>query len=386
MAADYKKILEDLKKKSKGSNNEFITFDIGDTRTRVLPGHPNMEAFFVSVPHHRKGKGSDFVKVRCFNSEPGDDTCLICPELEELRDSEDKEDKKAYKEQMAKDSFFFSAIQRADDPKNDKMGLVECGTQLLEGVLTLLCNPEYGDDTLDAVKGVDLIVNKSGKGMDTEYKVTPSRNSTPIFIGKPKASAEFIGTSAKDTKLRDLTTLADELLDDPAKALKVWHNGWKSLKDENADTPPKKDKPAEKPAKKLSKPAPEPEPDEEQPTEEAEEMDITSFPKLKSVCATCGDGRYKTPKGATCANGHFGSQLAEGERPSKPSKAWLKNNPEPEPEEEEVEEPEAEEEEEAPPAKVPAKKTKKQEVEAEDDDGLEELDDILARHGSKGKK
>jgi hypothetical protein len=95
------------------------------------------------------------------------------------------------------------------------------------------------------------------------------------------------------------------------------------------------------------------------------------------------DGR-KSPKG-----------LAEGERPSKPSKAYLKEFPEPVEEEEEVEEVEEEVEEEEEPA--PVKKTAAKSVaskpklaskaaEPEEDDGLEELDTIMKQHSAKGKK
>ena len=388
---DYKKILEDIKKKSKGGNTNYIQFEDGDTIIRILPGHPNMGAFFVAFPFHRKGKGNDYVQVPCFNREPGDDNCDVCRSLTELRDSDDKADKKAYKDQMAKDRYFFGAIQRKADPKDEVEEIAECGTMLLEEVLKLLINPDY-EDLLDAAKGRDVTVNRSGKDMETKYKVLPRPNPSPIIPGKPKASAAFIGTSAEDTKLQDITTAGDQFADEPEKVMIVWEGGWKALKDSNDDDKKTTSKKAAasttttKVVKKVAKPEPE--------EEESEDSAVDLTKPLKARDPITGDKRYKQPDGTILtADGRKSPKgLADDERPSKPSKAYLKEFPEPveeeeeEVEDEEVEESEEEEEAEPTPPKKPVGKTiKKAAVEPDEDDGLEELEDILAKHSGKKK-
>lgn len=389
---DYKKILEDIKKKNKGGNTAYIQFEDGDTIIRILPGHPNMAGFFVAFPFHRKGKGNDYVQVPCFNREPGDDNCDVCRSLQELRDSDDKADKKSYKDQMAKDRYFFGAIQRKADPKDEVEEVAECGTMLLEEILKLLINPDY-EDLLDPAKGRDVTVNRSGKDMETKYKVLPRPNPSPIIPGKPKGSVAFIGTSAEDTKLQDLMTAGDQFADEPEKVMIVWEGGWKALKDSNDDdkkTPAKKTTTAAptKVVKKPAKPAPE--------EDESEESAVDLTKPLKARDPITGDKRYKQADGSVLtADGRKSPKgLGEDERPSKPSKSYLKEFPEPiEDEEEEVEEAEeveeSEEEEEAeptPPKKTAVKTTsKKAAVEPDEDDGLEELEDILAKHSGKKK-
>jgi hypothetical protein len=188
-----------------------------------------MDAFFVAFPFHKKGEGADYVKVICLNREPGDDNCEICRELVELRDSDDKEDKKAFKEQQPKDSYFFGVIPRTALGEKETEKVIECGTMLLEEILKYLVNPEY-EDLLDPVNGLDMTINKSGKGMKTEYTAVPVRNPSPIIPAKPKGSKAFVGTSAEDTKLMDLRKIGEQFADEPDKPLLIWNEGWKALK------------------------------------------------------------------------------------------------------------------------------------------------------------
>lgn len=381
----YKKALEKLKSKSSKYKKNYMEFQDGDNIIRILPGHPNMDGFYVEVMFHSKGNKKDRVKVICLNGEEGTtgDTCEICPEIKELLNSKDKDDQKLGREQQGKSRFFFNCLAREED---DEQKTVECGPQLLTEILTLLASDDYAD-LLDPNEGVDVIVKKSGKDLNTTYKVVPKRKPSPLF-DDPKKVKAFIGTDAEDTKLVDLTDLLTQFDGEPERAKLVWDEGWAALKedaankDEDDDEDEKPSKPASKaktpekaPAKKTK--VVEPEPDEEG---EEDEVDVTKFPKLKSRCSICGDPRYKTPSGNVCANGHGGADpLAEGERPSKPSKAYLKEFPEPV-DEEEVEE----EEEEAPKPKTKAKPATKKPAEDDEDDDLDSLDEILNNH-KKGK-
>jgi hypothetical protein len=216
--------------------------------------------------------------------------------------------------------------------------------------------------------------------MDTEYTVTAKRNTSPIFEDKTKIK-KLLGKSADDTQLNDLTQLKQQFADEPDKALKVWEEGWDALKedkDEDEDEDKPKSKSKDKAYKKQVKEA-EPEPEEE------ETEDVTKFPRLKSRCSVCGEQRYKTPSGNVCANGHGGAPpLAEGERPSKPSKKYLKEFPEPEEEEPEEEEPEVEEEEaEEEEPKPKSKKASKKPEPEDEEEGLDDLDEILKKHTKK---
>jgi len=380
----YKKVLEKLKSKNSKYKKNYMEFQDGDNNIRIVPGHPNMDGFYVEVMFHSKGNKKDRVKVICLNGEDGTkgDTCEICPEIKELLNSKDKKDQQMGRDQQGKSRYFFNVLDRDDD---DQQKTVECGPQLLTEILTLLASDDYAD-LLDVNEGVDLIVKKSGKDLNTEYKVVPKRRPSPLFED-PKKIKAFIGKDAEDTKIVDLTDLLSQFGGEPEKAKLVWDEGWAALKDAAKDEDDEDED--EKPAKSTSK-APEkapakkpkvvePEPDEDE--SEEDEVDVTKFPKLKSRCSVCGLNRYKSPSGNVCVNGHGDAPpLEEGKRPSKPAKEYLKEFPEPVDEEEEVEE----EEEETPKTKTKAKTTPKKPVADDDDDDLDSLDEILEKH-KKGK-
>lgn len=390
---DYKKVLERLKKQSKGSGDRnYMDLEEGKNVARFLPGHPNMEGFFEEVFYHSKKdpKSGKRMQVICLNhGDPRADVCLICPELEPLQKSKDKKDKKLYNEQKAKSRFFANVIDRTDQA----LKILGMGITILKGVLGYVTDEDYGD-VLHPLTGRDMVIEKTGDGMDTEYDVKCKPKESPIFPDKAEI-VKLIGKSAEDTQLNDLTELKAQFEGEAEKALKVWNEGWESLKEDDEDSDDsvenikKKAKElgfdkGEAPAKK-GKAAPV---EDEAEAEEEPAIDFTNATPLKSRCSVCGDKRFKTSSGNVCKNGHGGvPALAEGERPSKPSKAYLAEFPDPEPEEqEEAEEPEVEE---APkrPTAAASGGAKKQSAPANDDDGgLDDLDAILNAHSSKGKK
>lgn len=315
---DYKQMLEKIKKQTSSSSKfDYLELKDGPNVVRVLPGHPNMEGFFVEVFQHAKGNKETYMSVICLNhGDPRAKDCLIEDELEELRVSKDKADKAMYNDQKAKPRYYMNVVDR----KTGECKSLPCGSSILKGILVYVTDEEYGD-ILDVNEGRDVTINKSGKGMDTEYTVVAKPKISPVFADEDEIT-ELIGTSAEDTKLPDLTELKAQFNDEPDKALLVWKEGWKALKDADDD-----DAPAAKKAGAKSKATT----DRDAPSEEDE--DEVKVP-LKSRCATCGDKRFKTPSTgvASCPAGHGGPQLAEGASPSKPSKAYLKEFPPAEPE------------------------------------------------------
>lgn len=379
---DYKKKLAELKTSKGKDDKDFMKWEKGPNIGRILPGHPNMEAFYEEVKEHKKGEGKDFISVVCV----GDD-CEICPELEAYRKSKDKEDQKIWKEQQPKSKFYFNFLSKGPDgkAKEPELKVVGCGTQILQGILGLLCDEEYGESIIDAFDGRDVNVEMGiAKNQQIEYTVKPRVNKGPAIKDVAKLQ-ELIGESEEDSKLNDLTTMHEQF-DDPHKAYIVWTEGWAALKEEGDEDEKPKSKDSKKAplsplhavaakrakeeaTREKGKKAPPPEDDEE---EESDTPAITSYPKLKSRCSVCGDQRHKTPNGNLCPAGHKAEPLAEGERPSKPSKAYLKAFPAPvEDEDEEVEEEPEEEVEEA--------------DDSGEDEDLGDLDSILKAH-KKGKK
>lgn len=366
-AVDYSAVLNRLKDQSKRSDNDkkYITFEQGDTRVRILPGHPNMDAFFVEAYFHNKQTRKDNVKVRCLNNgDVSGDDCPICEEIRQYQGSRDKNDKKIWQEQRPKNRFYMNALERSDEEHEVK--ILACGTMVMTQLLGFVTDPDYGDIT-DVAEGLDIVINRTGEKLDTEYTVKPRRKSSPALPDEDEVAA-IIGTNAKNTKLNDLTEIANQFDGEPENISFIWENGWDAFKekmkdeaDDDGGKPKKKKKPAPKdedededeepvkPKKKV-KPA---------PVEEDEEEDEAPQPKKK----------VKKPEPEE------EEEEEEEEEAPKPKK---KAKPAP------VEDDDEDEDDTPPP---PKKKKKAKPVEDDDDDDdLASLDAALAETRAKSKK
>lgn len=301
-AVNYTDVLNRLKEQSQrtgGGDKKYIEFPQGDTRVRILPGHPHMDAFFTEVYYHTKQIRKDSVKVRCLNNGDIDgDACPVCDEIRQYHGSRDKDDKKIWQEQRPKNRFFMNAIDRADDPAEVK--ILACGTMVMTQLLSFVTDPDYGDIT-DVETGLDITINRTGEKLDTEYTVKPRRKSTPMLPDEDEV-ASIIGTNAKDTKLNDLAEQAKQFDDEPENVMFIWEKGWEAFKekmkdeaDEEEAKPKKKKKPvvedddeeeeAPKP-KKKAKPA---------PVEDDDEDDAPPPPKKKAKPVVEDDDEDEVP-------------------------------------------------------------------------------------------
>ena len=260
----YKSKLADLSKpRKKGGNHEFVELSEGKNTVRILPGHPNMDGFYVETWSHRKQLSKDkHVTVPCKNqgdTEAG--RCPVCDAIENLRNSRDKAKKDLYYSLRAKPRYFANALSRAGASDGEpKIQVLAFGAQILRQLLEIVCDPDEFGDVLDPVDGSDIIIKRTGSGLDTEYTVTPRRQSSPIIPDKPKASKKLVGTSTEDTKLQDLTTMSEVDMDDE-KILKLWEGRDDEDEEDEEEEAPKKSK---KPSKKVKDEEEEDEDDEEE--------------------------------------------------------------------------------------------------------------------------
>lgn len=290
-----KKLAETKEKTSSGGGNDFKFWSPSDGRNviRVLPPKGDSEFYAETEVHYNVGPKKDKSTV-CLKA-AGEKSCPVCEYVDELFKGD--EDDKAYAKKLrAKSKYYFNVIDRSveeDDKEFGEVLVLGSGVTVFEGILGLVCDPDYGDIT-DEDAGYDVIINKSGKKLNTEYKVT----------GRPKQTE--IGVDGWEEKLIDLSVLIKSRSEDDVIHL-MEEGEWpaKSSKDNEEDEdekPAKKKKKAdEKPAKKKKKPEPE--------DEELDEDDEADFDE---------------------------DDEEEEEPPKKPAKK--KKKPEPEPEEEDEDE------------------------------------------------
>lgn len=228
------------KMKGNGGGGDYSFWSPKDGRNviRILPPTPGTEDFYVeSLVHYNVGPNKKM--VTCGKMARG--TCAVCSYVDALFKSGDKQDEALAKRMKAKSRYYFNVIDRTVEDTAEEFGNVlvyGSGPTVFTDILGIIVDPDYGDIT-NADEGYDLIITKSGKGLDTEYKTN----------ARPKQSAIGIGDWAE--KAVDLSTLTKPRSD---ADLELILEG-KDPKEENKDKEPA----AEKSSKAASKPAADPE-------------------------------------------------------------------------------------------------------------------------------
>jgi hypothetical protein len=117
----------------------------------------------------------------------GEYECPICDLVGELYKSGDKD--RARKLRVRK-GYWVNVIVRDPDDKGgttpDEKGgprIYTPGVTVFKYFQGILTNPDYGE-FYDPYAGVDLVIERKGEGLDTEYNVTPRRDSSPIHVNE----------------------------------------------------------------------------------------------------------------------------------------------------------------------------------------------------------
>lgn len=187
MAVDLDKLrekYEDLKKRSKG-DADWMQLEDGDNLVRFLSDEEGN--FYFETGYHYISQGKEKVAVVCNKVHAGE-PCYICDVISELNKSKDKGDKALAKELQAKSRVFFNVVDRADK----KVKVLGAGNSIFKELLKYFADEDWGDLT-DPETGHDVVINKSGSGLDTEYSVMP----------KPKPSK-----LGMEVEFKDLTEIA----------------------------------------------------------------------------------------------------------------------------------------------------------------------------------
>jgi hypothetical protein len=175
---------------SKTGRGDFWKPDKGLSVIRVLPGVGEMireinreevSFFFQEVGKHYSlpDDSSEFCPL--FTT-AGEYECPICDLVGELYKAGDKD--RAGKLRVRK-GYWVNVIVRDPDDQGGTTGngpkIYTPGVTVFKYFQGILTNPDYGE-FYDPYDGVDLVVEKKGEGLDTEYNVTPRRDSSPIHV------------------------------------------------------------------------------------------------------------------------------------------------------------------------------------------------------------
>lgn len=127
-----------------------------------------------------------------------DEQCEICDAIEQAaRQAVDDESLKIIKDWKAKKSILLVALVRTDDASSEVPQIVEITPSTFTQIIS--CIDEYeesGVNILDPKSGHDIIIKRSGRGLDTEYTVLvapkpSSYNAKSVHANLPNLE-EFI--------------------------------------------------------------------------------------------------------------------------------------------------------------------------------------------------
>lgn len=158
---------------SQGTSYEFWNPKDGRNKIRVLPPKGDAEIFWSECKLHYN-VGPEKKAVTCLGTK--NKKCPVCEKVKALKKTGNKEDAKYADKMRATSRVYFNILDRTDKEKADEPQIYGCGTSVLKELLAMICDPDIGDIT-DYSEGFDVILNKSGKGMNTNYTVTLSPKS-----------------------------------------------------------------------------------------------------------------------------------------------------------------------------------------------------------------
>lgn len=104
--------------------------------------------------------------------------CPVCEQVEALRSTRDSKDRELAKEYSAKFRCFVNALILDGEGKGE-VKVVPLTWGIYKELLTYFSNEEYGDIT-DPEGGSNILITKTGEGLQTEYDLKIARKPSPV--------------------------------------------------------------------------------------------------------------------------------------------------------------------------------------------------------------
>lgn len=187
MTAALEKLREKMNKTDVGGGNDAMFWNApdGDSTIRILPPVGDMEYFFQEVGSHYLPDGSH---VYCPHfTTNGEYDCPICEISTILFRSRIKDDRDTASKFRVRKKYWMGVIVR--DPV-DSEGITgegpfvfTPGPTIMKQIQSLIMSSDYGDPSLAIPSpdgGYDIVINRKGKKLDTEYNVNARRHSFPL--------------------------------------------------------------------------------------------------------------------------------------------------------------------------------------------------------------
>jgi hypothetical protein len=197
----------------KAGSGEFLKLKMGRNKVRFLPPLVNAQGqvllpvpgvrspFVVINQHFIKVPGSSGSAVFNCARKMGGGVCRACQMAERLRGSGNRADYQAAGEMLPKVRVIANVIDRSDEDAGPQ--LIGFGKTVHEPLIALREDVDSGGDFTDPTEeGYDIIIEKEGEGMNTEYTVRPDRKSSALgrmeWIEEQHELMRFLNVPSQD--------------------------------------------------------------------------------------------------------------------------------------------------------------------------------------------
>ncbi|SER28678.1 hypothetical protein SAMN05216548_114106 [Faunimonas pinastri] len=175
-------LVKGAKNKYSRNNSRSVKLKEGKTTVRILQPKPD-EKFWADLGVHwikMEKNGKPVAVVGC-RDVVNDEPCPICQAIEKAAHAATDDDSLAIiKEWKAKKSVLVNALIRSGSDASEDPVVLEMTPTTFGTILSMA--EQYGDETniFDAKTGIDFVIERKGKGLDTEYTVMPSLKPNPV--------------------------------------------------------------------------------------------------------------------------------------------------------------------------------------------------------------
>lgn len=191
-------LVKNAKNKYSRQNNRTVKLKEGKTTVRILQ-QPGEDQFWRDLGVHWikfEKEGKPVAVVGDCDTVYGRPSQINAAIEKAAKAAVDDDTLKIIKDWKARKSVLVDAIIRSGPDASEDPQILEITPTTFSTVLSIM--DEYGDEfgnILDLEKGLDLVIERKGKGLDTEYTVMPAPKSKPVstaVLAKWQNLDEFI--------------------------------------------------------------------------------------------------------------------------------------------------------------------------------------------------
>lgn len=190
----------------------------GRNRIRIMPpwaeDAANAGRYFFETAFHY-GIGPDERTMPCPLVAKVRETCYLCGLASSLKKSSDEDDQAEAKDLFPKRKYLLNVVDLAHPEKGVQVWAA--GVKAMRQVHYYVRDREYGDIT-DLDDGYDLIVEKTGSGLNTEYFVKAAKRSSAFPSEDLQDKNPLLADVGEEGNLTDLATFLDYASDAEMKA------------------------------------------------------------------------------------------------------------------------------------------------------------------------